>query len=724
MKISYYIFLIVLFVSVYGEVVAQDDVKLFNYWLFYSDIENTQYKYFCSDAFELLAKREDVINTLKSKDDWVARQKEVRSTLSRIIGFFPEKSALNAKITGSLQCDGYHVEKIIYESLPGYYVTAALFIPDNLKKKAPAILYAVGHKHSKNCFRSEIYQHIIINLVKKGFIVLTYDQIGQGERLQYYDKTTGKSKFPSTIEHSYPGAQCFIAGYSPAYYFIWDGIRGIDYLLSRSEVDPGRIGMTGVSGGGAATTFISAIDDRIVASAPTCFVTNYESLFKSIGPQDAEQNIFNFLGKGLDHADLIEIRAPKPTLIVSTTRDFFSINGARETFAEALNAYQAFGSETMLQMSEGDHGHGYVKVNNEATFAFFQKYLNNPGSPADEEVKIIPPSYLQITKTGQLATSLKSETIFSLNKKIVEKKLENLEELRKEYKCTPVKVVEVAENISAFNEPKEFGNPVFSGRYVNKTYILEKYLIDGSGSYKLPVVLYRPVNNRKNEVVVLLDDKGMEHAANQSKLAHQLVDSGFQVILFDVPGIGCMGPGYITGDSYIDKVSYNQWFSAILVGKSIVGLRAEDILRVVHFAKRLDNIETISVIAKGVTTSEMLHAAVFCDDIKKVALLDPLMSYTDITLTRDYSPKFILDVVPGSVGKYDLPDLMAALKGRKLLLNNPLKADGNIALKNEYNKMLAFPIEVWGTDSFGRDFLIIQQDGDKLTGTIINEFFK
>ncbi len=717
---SYTLLIVLLFSTFWGA--AQDDVKLFNYWRFYSDVENTQYKYFCNEAFKLIEKREAEIATLETKEDWTERQKKIRAGLTNIIGEFPEKTPLNAQITGVLQRDGYRVEKLIYESLPGYYVPAALFIPDNLKGKAPAILNAIGH--STASFRRDLYQHVIINFVKKGFIVLTYDQIGQGERLQYYDETTGKSKYPSTTEHSYPGAQCFITGYSPARYFIWDGIRGIDYLLSRPEVDPDRIGMTGLSGGGTSTTFIGALDDRIVATAPTCFVTNYKSLFKSIGPQDAEQNIYHLLSAGLDHPDFIEIRAPKPTLMVTTTRDFFSINGARETFSEAKKAYRAFGAETMLQKTEGDKGHGFIKNNNEAMFAFFQKHLNNPGNPVDEDVEVIPAADLQVTETGQLATSLKGETIFTLNKKVVKKKLERFNEVRNEYKNSPAKVVEVAKDISAFKNPEEFGEPVFSGRYVNETYKLEKYLVDGSGDYKLPVALYLPVQNRKDEIVLLLDEKGMEHAANQDKLAHQLVGLGYQVILFDVPGIGCMGPGYLRGDAYIGKVSFNQWFSAILVGKSIVGLRAEDIVRVVHFAKQLDGVKTVSAIANGLTTSEMLHAAVFCNDIKKVALLDPLMSYTDITLTRDYNPKFILNVVPGSVGEYDLPDLMAALKGRKLLLNNPLKADGNVASEKEYNKMLAFPIEVWGADNSGKNFLIVQHNNDELTETIVGKLLR
>ncbi|MEN8230132.1 MAG: acetylxylan esterase, partial [Bacteroidota bacterium] len=336
MKNRVTLFLIVWFIQV-NPLQSQDDLNLFDFWQYYSDAENSLYKYFCSTAFQQLEERKTTVDKLQTKEEWLKRQWDVRARLLDIAGPFPEKTPLNVRVTGTIQKEGFRVEKLIYESMPNYFVTAALFIPDNLKGKAPAILNPIGH--STMSFRRDIYQHTIINLVKKGFIVLAYDPIGQGERLQYFDKASGKSRFGSTHEHSYPGAQCFISGYSPAKYFIWDGIRGIDLLVSRKEVDPNRLGMTGLSGGGTSTAQIAAIDDRIYAAAPACYITNFNYLLKSKGPQDAEQNLFHFIKNGLDHPDFIEVRAPKPTLIISTTRDFFSIQGARETYQEAGKAY-------------------------------------------------------------------------------------------------------------------------------------------------------------------------------------------------------------------------------------------------------------------------------------------------------------------------------------------------------------------------------------------------
>jgi len=383
----------------------------------------------------------------------------------------PEKTPLNARTTGVIKKEDYRVEKVVYESTPGYYVTAALFLPRKRKGKLPAVIYASGH--TTNGFRSETYQHIIINLVKKGFAVLAFDPIGQGERLQYYDKQQQKGRFNSaTIEHSYPGAQCYISGYSPTNYFVWDGIRSVDYLLSRKEIDPDRIGMTGRSGGGTQTAFTAAFDDRILAAAPECFITSMEYVLKSIGPQDAEQNLFHMISEGLDHADLLEVRAPKPGLMITTTRDFFSIQGARETFKEVQEFYKGLGKEELISMVEDDDVHTSTKKNREAMYAFFQKYLNNPGNPEDIEVEIFEEQDLWATETGQLATSLKGESLFSLNKKVVQKQMEQLEILRKQRSSHLTNVVAAARKLSGFEYPKHFGPAIFSGRYNTEAYVI------------------------------------------------------------------------------------------------------------------------------------------------------------------------------------------------------------------------------------------------------------
>src|SRR5690606_4363225 len=195
------------------------------------------------------------------------------------------------------------------------------------------------------------------NLVKKGFLVFAFDPVGQGERLEYYDPKTGKSAALLTEEHSYSGAQAFLTGASQASYMIWDGVRAVDYLLTRKEVDPARIGITGRSGGGTQSAYIAAIDPRIHAVAPENYVTNFTRLLQMKGPQDAEQNPFNIIHKGIDQSDFLLVRAPKPALMITTTRDIFSIQGSDESAKEISGIYQAYDKQDNFSMVTDDAVH-------------------------------------------------------------------------------------------------------------------------------------------------------------------------------------------------------------------------------------------------------------------------------------------------------------------------------------------------------------------------------
>ena len=142
-------------------------------------------------------------------------------------------------------------------------------------------------------------------LVKKNFIVFAFDPVGQGERLEYNigDEEASSSSRSPAGGHSYSGVQGYITGNTQARIMIWDGIRAVDYLLTRDEVDPERIGITGRSGGGTQSSYIAAFDDRIYAAAPESYITNFTRLLQSIGPQDAEQVFSGGVANGIDHIE-------------------------------------------------------------------------------------------------------------------------------------------------------------------------------------------------------------------------------------------------------------------------------------------------------------------------------------------------------------------------------------------------------------------------------------
>lgn len=673
---------------------AQHDVNLFDFWKYYSDVENAQYKTVCKYAFGQLAQRKAKIAELDEKLAYLERQSWVKNKLLELMGPFPEKTPLNPQVTGTINRDDFRVEKLIYESMPGYYVPAALFLPTKTKGKSPAIIYASGH--TVNGFRGETYQHVIINLVKKGFIVLAFDPIGQGERLQYYNEEAGKSDFGPTHEHSYPGAQCYLAGYSPTKYFVWDAIRSIDYLLARKEVDPSRIGMTGRSGGGTQTAFTAAIDERIYAAAPECFITSMEYVLKSIGPQDAEQNLIHMLQAGLDHADLMHVRAPKPGLMITTTRDFFSIQGARETYQETQKFYEALDAADKWGMVEDDAGHASTKRNREAMYAFFQKELNLPGDHGDEEVEVFKDEELWATKTGQLATSLGGESIFSLNKQLVQTHLQKLNASRENRRTHIAKLPALVKKLAGIEPPEELDQAIFSGRFDQGHYLLDKYLVQGSGDYMLPVALFKPSKEPVKEIILLLHEKGMADAAKEEVLIDSLIKQQKSVLVCDLPGIGKLGPGYLKGDAYVGQTSLNQWFAGNLTKKSLLGLRVEDILRILAFLNtEMKGTHNITAISYGSLGSEVLHAALLEPAIQQIALIRPFLSFAEIAMTERYDPSFLPSAVAGAIPHYDLPDLMAAMAPRRILIVDPLTASGERFTEPAKAKVMQFPRQVY-----------------------------
>ncbi|MBN2410468.1 acetylxylan esterase, partial [candidate division KSB1 bacterium] len=277
-------FLIIIFSSFNFLFAQEENLKVLDRWIEWSNAENMLTLFLNRQAYCYLDIRESEIAQLRTKADWVKRQKHVKETLFKIVGPFPEKTPLKPRVTGIIQKQGYRIEKIIFESMPEYYVTGCVFIPDGIKGKRPAILNVIGH--SIESFRKEPYQILIHNLVKKGFIVFAIDPMGQGERTQYTDeekKQVGLYGQSSTREHSYVTNQCFLSGSSTAKYWTWDGIRAIDYLLTRKEVDPERIGLTGLSGGGTQTVYIAAFDDRVKAASPAGYICGFRRLLESIG---------------------------------------------------------------------------------------------------------------------------------------------------------------------------------------------------------------------------------------------------------------------------------------------------------------------------------------------------------------------------------------------------------------------------------------------------------
>ena len=680
-----------------------EDFNILNKWVRWSNSGNMVINHLNDQAFHYLDLRGNGIAALKTEIDWKKRQEIVKAKLMKSVGPFPGKTPLNPIITGVLKKNGYRVEKIIYESVPKFYVTACLFIPDRIKGKGPVVIHVSGH--TWNAFRDSTYQIVIQNLVKKGFIVFAIDPIAQGERDQYFDSVENKSIIENGVpSHSYVGNQCFISGSSIAKYFTWDIIRGIDYLETRKEVDMKNIGIAGRSGGGTQSAYAVAFDDRIKASAPEAFITSQKRLLESVGLQDAEANLYHAVINGIEHADFIEVRAPKPMMILTTSRDFFSIQGARETYQEALKAYQAFGKPGNLILAQDDYIHGSTKKNREAVYGFFQKFLEHPGNPVEDEVEILNPEDLKVTSTGKVSSSLGGETVFTLNVKHTEELLHALENSRRHMQEHLKMVREKAKSISGFIFPAHESEPVFCGRYTRKGYSVEMYVLQGEGTCAIPLLLFVPDSCKKSPAIIYLNPEGKSADASPGGKIEQLVNKGIIVAAPDLAGIG---ETKNTGGRYEHAVDY----ATVLIGRSLPGIRAGDIIRVSEFLKyRADvNASEIGTVATGELCPALLHALAFDQSIKYAILRQSPVSYRSVVMNRFYKVNFSCSV-PGALMAYDLPDLIGCISPRKVILEDIKDQMLEPATPELISRELEFPRKVYSSEKVKENLRIVTSD--------------
>jgi len=372
----------------------------FNY--FYN-VKDQMQRHIYDRSIEAFRKGDAARDAIASVEALEAHRSEMRKLFIESLGGLPSfDTPLNPRITGVIGEKGFKIEKIIFESRPGAFVTANLYIPDGLTEPSSAVQFLCGHhimaKHQQE------YQRVCRFLAKAGLIVLAQDPIGQGERHSYFDKCVGANTVGCCCpEHDYAGGQAWALGDTIARYFVHDSMRGIDYLCSRTEVDPNRIGVTGNSGGGTQTSMMMMCDPRIAAAAPTTFIMDRETYMYSGGAQDAEQIWPAMTSHGWDHEDILIMLAPKPVKVLSVKYDFFPIDGTRRTVERAKRSWELYGKPENISLTEDATTHWYSDVLATAAAEFFSEHLNgHKVTPKASEITAVEPSRLWCTDSGQV----------------------------------------------------------------------------------------------------------------------------------------------------------------------------------------------------------------------------------------------------------------------------------------------------------------------------------
>ncbi|HJZ53853.1 MAG TPA: acetylxylan esterase [Gemmataceae bacterium] len=519
---------------------------------------------------------------VKSNADLEALQKELRESFLRLLDGLPEaREVPPAKITGTIEGDDYVIEKLALESFPGYFVSALLSRPKKAPGPLPGVISPCGHSAVGKA--AAAYQVLHVNLAKRGYVVLTYDPVGQGERSQFWDAQKGRSRFNLTCgEHAVLGNPLYLLGTSLARYRIWDGIRAIDYLSSLREVDPKRIGCVGNSGGGTLTAYIAALDPRVSVAASCCYITTLPrrmaNRIQTDPDADPEQDIARFVSAGIDHAGLLALRAPRPTLVGSAKLDFFPIEGARESVAEAKRLYEVAGVPERITQTVADEKHGLTLPLRKAVYGWFDRWLAGREGRTDE-VMVEPRAAkdLQVCADGQVNLSFKSRPLLPL--------------AREEFAGRAKRgAVPLRELLRLDPELADF-------RLTEIT----------AGGKTLVVCVNGNESRGWQEEKELLRELGKRHA----------------VMVVDPRGVGPLRPALeVKGHDYADPlcgVEENVAYNAFLVGKSLLGMRVTDVLSAVR--KQVEKAKPSRVVLCGRADAALVVclAAAIEKDIAAVA---------------------------------------------------------------------------------------------------------
>jgi cephalosporin-C deacetylase-like acetyl esterase len=604
-----------------------------------------------------LDERERLVDKVLTKAAAEQRKHEVRAKMLEDLGGLPDyRGPLNARVTGRLEGVGYTIEKVIYESLPGFYVTGNVYRPDQ-PGRYPGVLLQSGHTQEGK----PEDQRMAANLALKGFVVLCFDPIGQGEREQTFSRQLGAPLAGWSVpEHILVGAQSELIGEGLARYFIWDAMRSLDYLASRPDVDASRMGVSGCSGGGALTTFLGGLDPRLKVVIPGCYPSSFRTLFATGGP-DAEMVFPGFLASGLDTADFVELSAPTPWLLQSTENDeyHFSHKSVLQVYEEARKWYGLYGAADKVGFMVGPGWHGMPLMAREAVYRWMVRYLKDGhGNEHELPVKMYTNHELQVTTSGNVEDEPGSRKLYQLLKADYEarKRPRTIAELRVELKKLKIPTDHSAPKIKVLKETKEAEGQT------------EETEFESEPGIWLKATFHLPSSPGKKPAVLLVSDS-TKHMLSTAAMATEMCKRGRIVLEMETrhssEEVGNEHEGDFPGD-WMTNLRAN------LIGRNLPAMRAHDILRGVDLLAARPDVEpdSICAFARGVKGVWLLLAAAADPRISRI-WLDRTPYSLSAALDNSLSADLWDAVIPGFILHWDLGDLAKAMSERQVLWTDP-----------------------------------------------------
>jgi len=624
-------------------------------------------EYFVERVREQEAKTIKQLDSLKTKADAEEYVRSVQKRIREAFGPNPERTALNARITKTTDRDTYTIENVIFESRPGFLVTANLYIPKGITKPVPGVVGTCGHSHNGKA--ETAYQSFSQGLARKGYVVLIFDPIGQGERVQYSGDDLKSTVGVGVREHLHGGNQQFLVGENLSMWRAWDGIRALDYLLTRKEVDPKQLGVTGNSGGGTMTTWLCGVEPRWTMAAPSCFVTTFRRNMENELPADTEQCPPKVLALELDHADFLAAQAPNPVRILSKERDFFDVRGAREAYLRLKRLYKLLGKEENISLFVGPTYHGFSQENREAMYECFNQATGISDDSKEPKLTIEKDETLWCTPKGSVA-DVGSKPMHVLT-------AERSQELAKQRKPKSGAALKsaVAETLRLKHADDTPDYRILRNRG-GKNYPL-KYSITYAVETEpgIQAIVYRVSDERlysrppqpaSKKATLYISHISSDAELREEPLLKKASQEKDRVLYTcDVRGIGESMPDTTNPNSFFTPYGSDYFYAAhsVMLDEPYLGQKTFDVLRVLNWLAATGHTD-IHLIGRGWGALPATFAALFSPEVKQVTLKNALTSFSEIAETEHYEWP-LSTLVPNVLTVFDMPECYAELKATK-----------------------------------------------------------
>lgn len=581
---------------------------------------------------------------------------DAKRRLWDLIGSQPERTPLHGQVVGTVIGEGFKVEKIVFESLQGRYVTAHLYLPEQASHPLPACIEMCGHGLAGKGNGSEL----AINMVANGMAVMVVDPLAQGERLQLIDEKGTPLTRGVTTEHTLLNPAFNLLGSSLAAQEFWDNSRAIDYLLTRSDIDPNRIGAYGFSGGGTQASYLLALDDRVKVGCIGLFFSQRARTLELQGPSDGCQQIPYEGAERIEGADFALMMAPKPFIVLDGKYDYVDHWGALCSFEELQKAYSILGHPERVAQYYAEDAHATPPDVQHKLIEWFKLWLQI-GKKGDV-VKVRSGQWqgknMLCTTSGQVNMEYKDarSTMTETRQAMDALAPERARFLQGDSQLIREKILEMLGLKQGFNDSIEM---VPTGRSSLREYEEYRYQLNCAGEMPLPCVVWVPSTVREDSPIEIhLHERGKAWYLDDLN-KRDAVSNGRIIVTADFRGLGETEDPYIYNYSKYWNKEYRVAVTSMHIGRPVMGQRVADMRTLLNFCSQDEKLKgrKITVVADGVYGPVVMHAAVLDERIRQAVLTRCLKSWKEYLvnpLQRDMYSNVLFGVLP----YYDLPDLL------------------------------------------------------------------